>query len=123
MAVAAAVVVGVVFLVAAAAKLARPESWRSGAAGLGVPGGIAAVVPWVEVLLGAALVVQFRRDLVAWLAVGLLVAFTALLATTLARGRRPVCACFGSLRARPIGVWTLARNTALIVLGVVAAVA
>ncbi|MFM8266942.1 MAG: MauE/DoxX family redox-associated membrane protein [Ilumatobacteraceae bacterium] len=122
MAVAAAVAVGVVFLVAAAAKLARPESWRSGAGGLGVPGRLAAVVPWIEVLLGAALVVQFRRGLVAWLAIGLLVAFTALLVATLARGRRPVCACFGSLRARPIGGWTLVRNAALIVLGVVAAV-
>lgn len=122
MAVAAAVVVGAAFLIAAGAKLARPESWRSGAAGLGVPGGVAAVVPWIELLFGAALVVQVGRELVAWLVVGLLAAFTALLAANLARGRRPVCACFGSLRSRPIGGSTLARNAVLIVLAVVAAV-
>ena len=117
----AAVVLGAVFLVSAVAKLARPAQWRSQAAGMGVPGWLAAPVPFVEAVLGALLVAQVQREVVAWLAVALLVAFTGLLALRLAQGRRPPCACFGSLSTKPIGPGHLVRNACFVALGLCAA--
>lgn len=120
-AVVAAVVVGGVLLVAAVAKLARPGEWRAQSAGLGVPWALAVVVPFVELSIGALLLVQLQRTVVAWAAVALFVAFTVLLVVRLSQGRRPPCACFGSLSAKPIGPGQLVRNAVLVVLAVLAA--
>ena len=117
--VAAAVVAAVLFL-AGVLKLARPEEWRAQAKGLGVPTLVATVLPFVEIGLGAALLVQWQRHAVAWAAVALLVAFTALLGLRLAQGQRPPCACFGSLSSRPIGAAQLVRNAVFIALAVLA---
>lgn len=117
----AAVVVAAVFLVAGVLKVARQREWKTQAAGLGVPAVVAAVVPFVEIGLGAALLVQWQRQTCAWAAVALLVAFTLVLVVRLARGERPACACFGSWSSNPIGAGHLARNLALIGLAVMAA--
>lgn len=120
-AVAAAVVVGGVLLVAAVSKLARPQLWRTQSAGLGVPWTVAVLVPFVELSLGALLLVQLQRQVVAWAAVVLLVAFSALLARRLAQGQHPPCACFGSLSSKPIGPGQLARNALFVALAILAA--
>ena len=117
----AAVVVAAVLLLAGVLKLARPSEWRTQAAGLGVPQVLAATVPFVEIGLGAALLVQWQRHAVAWVAVALFAAFTALLGLRLAQGRRPPCACFGSLSSRPIGAVHIVRNIGLLAMGVLAA--
>jgi len=119
--IAAAVVVAAVFLLAGVLKLARPSEWRAQAVGLGVPRVVANVVPFVEIVVGAALLVQWQRHPVAWVACGLLAAMTALLALRLTQGRRPPCACFGSLSSRPIGAGHLARNTVFMAIAVLAA--
>jgi hypothetical protein len=49
-----------------------------------------------------------------------LLLFSALIAKRLSEGRRPPCACFGAWSAKPIGPEHLARNAALLVLGVLA---
>lgn len=116
----AAVIVAVVLLVAGVSKLARPAQWRSQADGLGVLPVLAAVVPFVELAIGALLLVQLQRHVVAWFAVALFVAFTALLGLRLAQGKRPPCACFGSLSSKPIGPGHLARNAAFIVIALLA---
>ena len=121
MGVIAAVVTGVVLLVAAITKLAAPQSWRQQAADLGVPAVAAASVPYVEAVLGALLVVQFQRVVMAWCAVVLLTAFTVLLVVRLAQGRRPPCACFGSLTPKPIGPASVVRNVVFIAVPVLAA--
>jgi uncharacterized membrane protein YphA (DoxX/SURF4 family) len=118
----AAVVVAVVFLLAAITKLARPAEWKAQAADLGVPSALASVVPFVEVVLGALLLVQWHRHVMAWCAVAVLALFTALLVVRLAQGRRSPCACFGSLSAKPIGPHSVARNAVFIAVAVVAAV-
>lgn len=118
----AAVVTGLVLLVAAVTKLGAPAAWRTQAADLGVPPVLAAVVPYVEAALGALLLVQFQRAIVAWCAVALLAAFTVLLVVRLAQGRRPPCACFGSLTSKPIGPASVARNVVFIAVAVMAAV-
>jgi hypothetical protein len=121
MGVIAAVVVAAVLLFAAIAKIAQPTSWRAQASGMGVPSSIAIVVPVVELVIGSLLLAQVRRHVLAWFAVGLFVAFSALLARRLAQGQRPPCACFGSLSARPIGPGHLVRNALFIALAVAAA--
>lgn len=120
-AVAAAVVVGGVLLLAAISKLARPQLWRAQSAGLGVPWTVAVLVPFVELSLGALLLVQLQRQVVAWAAAVLFVAFSALLARRLAQGQHPPCACFGSLSSKPIGPGQLARNAVFVALAVLAA--
>ena len=121
MGVVAAVVTGLVFLVAAVTKLAAPDAWRAQAADLGVPHVVATAVPYVEAVLGALLLVQFQRQVLAWCAVAVLVAFTTLLVVRLAQGRRPPCACFGSLTPKPIGVASVARNVLFVAVAVLAA--
>lgn len=119
----AAILVGMVFLMAAVTKLAGSADWQRQAQGLGVPRVIAVMVPFVEAALGALLMVQWHRTAVAWCAVAVLVGFTMLLALRLAQGQRPPCACFGALSARPIGPGNVVRNLVLIAIAVVAAVA
>jgi hypothetical protein len=87
-----------------------------------VPALIANVVPFVEIGLGAALLVQWQRHVVAWGAVALFAAFTALLGLRLAQGQRPPCACFGSLSSRPIGAAQIGRNAVFIAIAAAAAV-
>lgn len=117
----ASLVVATVLLLAGVSKLAQPVQWQAQATGLGVARPVALVVPFGEVALGACLVVQLQRHLMAWLAVALFSAFTALLALRLAQGKRPPCACFGSLTSRPIGLGHLARNALFIGLAFLAA--
>ena len=119
--IAAAAVVAAVLLLAGVLKLARPDDWRAQAKGLGVPAVVAVVVPVLEIGLGAALLVQWQRHVVAWLAVALFGVFTALLGLRLAQGRRPACACFGSLSSRPIGAVHIVRNLGFVAIGVLAA--
>lgn len=117
----AALVLGVVLLVSAVAKLARPGGARESAAGLRVPVWSAVAVPWVELVLGSLLVAAL---LLPWSAVaaGLLVlAFTAVLVRVLARGEHPRCRCFGSLTAGRVTWWSVGRNAVLLVLAAVAA--
>ena len=113
--------VGIALGTAGALKLFSPQ-WLRQAAMLGVAPAVARVVPWVEVGLGACLVADLARRLVALLAIVLLASFTSLLAWRLAQGVRPPCACFGRLSTRPVGPRTLVRNAVLIALAVVAAV-
>ena len=118
----AAVIVGAVFLVSGVAKLARPLVWRSQATDLGAPAVAASSLPFLEVVLGAMLVVQWQRTAIAVVAAAVLAAFTGLLAVRMRQGRRPPCACFGSLSTRPIGWRHLARNSALFSIALVAAI-
>jgi hypothetical protein len=118
----AAAFVGLVFVVAAITKLAKPGLWRAQSTDLGVPWAVAAGVPYVEVVVGGALLSQWQRPVFGWAAVVVLVAFTALLVAKLAQGERPPCACFGSFTAAPIGPSNVVRNLVLIALAAAAAV-
>jgi uncharacterized membrane protein YphA (DoxX/SURF4 family) len=111
----ASIVLGVVFLVAGGSKIAAGPDWPVQAAGLGAPRWVIPFVPWVEIVVGAALVVQVARRPAALAALSILLAFTTLLAIRLREGQRPPCACFGAWSAKPLGPGHLARNAALIV--------
>ena len=88
----AGAVVGVVLIVAGAAKLTSKQ-WPVQADALGVPHGAARVVPILELTIGVALVAGVRFAGIA--AVALLSAFTAFLIVALRRGVEAPCACFG----------------------------
>jgi len=114
----ASIVLGVTFVVAGGAKIAAGPAWPVHVRDLGVPMIIAPVLPWVELLIGAALIAQLFEPWAAWAAIALTIAFSALIALRLAQGNRPVCACFGAWSAKPIGPRHLVRNAAMLVLGV-----
>jgi hypothetical protein len=122
-AVAASIVLGAVFIVAGASKLAAGPRWRAQADDLGVPGSVAIVVPWAELAVGSCLVTQLATPIPAVVAVGLLLAFTALLLVRLVDGSRPPCACFGTWSAAPLSWVHVLRNVALLALAGVALLA
>lgn len=116
----AAVVAGAAFVVAGASKLAARDSWRRQATDLGAPPLVVVPLPFVELVIGASLIVGLAKPFAAIAAIVLLVAFTALLALRISQGRRPSCACFGAWSASPIGPKHLARNGALLAIAVLA---
>ncbi|MEX0846142.1 MAG: MauE/DoxX family redox-associated membrane protein [Ilumatobacteraceae bacterium] len=120
LAVTASVVLGLVFVVAGAAKVAQGVRWPAQAAQLGAPSAVAPVVPWWEIVVGALLVVQLGTPWPAIAALVTLVVFTALIGRVLARGEHPPCACFGGWGAAPLGRRHVVRNAALLVLAVLA---
>lgn len=116
----ASVALGLVFVVAGASKLVAGPGWRQQATDLGAPRWSVPLVPWAELVVGALLVVQVARRPLALVALGMLVAFSALIALRLREGRRPPCACFGAWSAKPLGVGHLARNAGFAALALVA---
>ena len=93
----AAVVLGVVFVLAGAAKVARRGQWLTDAATLGTPRLVAVVVPWVEIGLGALLVARVGLPWTAVAVLMLLAAFNGLLLVRLDDDVRLPCACFGGV--------------------------
>ena len=116
----ASVALGLAFLLAGGSKLAAGPAWPAQAEGLGAPAIAVPTLPWIELAVGAALVLQLVPPLPAVVALVLLVAFTVLIAVRLAQGKRPACACFGAWSAKPIGPSHLVRNGSLILLAIVA---
>ena len=119
----AGVLLGLSFLVAGGSKIAASGSWPEQARGLGAPGWAIPLVPWVELVLGAVLVVQVTPVAAGLAATGVLTLFTVLIGRRLAAGEHPPCACFGAWSASPIGWRHLVRNGVLIALAVVVIVA
>ncbi len=119
----AAILVGAAFLLAGGAKIAAGPAWPTQAADLGAPSLVVPFVPWLEILVGAALCAQLARPVAGAVAAGMVIAFSALLVLRLAQGQRPPCACFGSWSAKPLGWQHLARNAVLLALALVAALA
>ena len=116
----ASVIVGCAFVIAGGSKIVAGVGWPEQAAGLGAPLWVIPFVPWVEIVIGAMLIVQVARPWPAVAAMVVLIVFTALIAFNLSKGRRPPCACFGAWSAKPIGAGHLVRNAILIALTVVA---
>lgn len=118
----AGVLVGVALMAAGVFKLIDGPGWPQQAADMGVPRALALVVPWVEIVIGAALASQLARPWPAIAALALLVVFTFVIVTRLLDGSRPPCACFGPRSTRPLGASHVVRNVALLALAAVAAV-
>jgi len=115
----ASVILGGVMCVAGGSKIAMGNRWPVEAQALGAPKSIAPIVPWIEIALGALLIVQLKPEVVGALSLALLVAFTLLIMRQLQNGHRPVCACFGSWSSKPLSWQDVARNAGFIALAVI----
>ncbi|MFZ9864025.1 MAG: MauE/DoxX family redox-associated membrane protein [Ilumatobacteraceae bacterium] len=118
----ASVILGALMCVAGGSKVILGDRWPIEAGELGAPRWVAPIVPWFEIALGAALIAQLWRAPMAIVALLTLQVFTVLLLANIGRGHRPVCACFGSWSAKPIGTGHVVRNVAMMLLAVLALV-
>ncbi|MFC9434402.1 peroxiredoxin family protein [Nocardia sp. NPDC057030] len=113
-------VVGVLFGLSAAGKLADLVGTRKAVGEFGVPIRWVPAVGWAlpvsEGLVAVAVLVPWTVVPGAVLAVLLLALFTLAVARLLRRGERPACSCFGAVSAEPIGARTLVRNGILLAL-------
>jgi uncharacterized membrane protein YphA (DoxX/SURF4 family) len=116
----AGVVVGAALMSAGFFKLRDGAAWPRQAAEMGVGRSLASVVPWVELILGAATAAQIFRPWPAVAAGLLLLVFTVLIVIRILDGSRPPCACFGSRSNQPLGASHLVRNFVLLALAAVA---
>ena len=117
-------VLAAVFIFTAVVKLSD-ANWPTAARSLGLPVSLAYLVAPAELTLGVLLVVGVATGVVSWLALGLLVAFSAVLVVAMRRpiGERPRCACFGVWSQRPVSFWSLLRNAAFSGVAIVSALA
>ena len=115
----ARVVLGLVFVLAGASKVASGRAWPAQAAQLSVPAAPARVVPWFELTVGALLVTGVGQPAITVVALLTLLVFTGVLVHSLRLGRRPPCACFGTFSAAPLGWGHVARNASFVALAVV----
>lgn len=114
-------VVGLVFLASALAKLLYPEAFVAAAQGYEVLPAtlvrpVALAFPWFELLVGACLLAGLYTRLAAWAAAGLMVLFMGLMGLALLQGKQIDCGCFVGLISETIGPSTLIRDAVLLLL-------
>ena len=119
----ASVILGATMCAAAFSKLRTGRAWEEQGKALGAPRIVLPLVPWVELSLGALLIVRIAVTAVSIATLALLGSFSVLLAVNLARGRRPMCAWFGEWSTKPLGPGHLVRNGVLEALAVLVLVA
>lgn len=121
----AAVLLGAALVLAGGAKIAAGPAWPAQATEMDAPRWVVPVLPWAEMLIGVVAIVAVGdvRRIAVTAAALLVMGFSVQIARVLRSGRRPVCACFGSWSARPLGMRHLWRNLVLIALAVVAVTA
>lgn len=117
------ILVGLVLIVAGAAKIAGPTRWSAEASVIGVPPVIVRLLPGVEVTLGALVLVGVARPWPAMAALGLLVVFTVVLVWLIGREDAPSCACFGGWSSHRVGTRDLVRNVVLVLAALIAVLA
>jgi uncharacterized membrane protein YphA (DoxX/SURF4 family) len=110
----------ILFGLAGLMKLANRDDTARSFAGLGLPAprALAWVLPFVE--MGLSSVILVTPSVGGWLAVALLIAFSAVLARAIARGSGAPCACFGSARRAPVSTTEIVRNAMLAAVAIVA---
>ncbi|HEY2955069.1 MAG TPA: MauE/DoxX family redox-associated membrane protein [Candidatus Eisenbacteria bacterium] len=74
---------------------------------------LAMTLPWVELLIGLALVTGVRARSGAWLSAGLMGVFTVAVALAVARKLDIECGCFGTADATRVGTAKLLENLGL----------
>lgn len=113
--------VGALLAFAGAQKVTGWSAWMSTARRQSVWAPVAAVVPMLELLLGACMVVLPPSSGVMGAATLLLLVFTVFLVVQVATRSTVPCACFGARSSRPPSWTDVARNVAMIAALVVAA--
>lgn len=119
-------VLGGLLLLASATKLADRASFRQAVAEYEVlprklEQPFAALFPWLEVAVGALLLLGLGGAIAAWLAVPVFLSFGVAIGVNLLRGRRFDCHCFGSVHSEQIGWLPLLRSAGLVLVSLVVA--
>lgn len=123
--VAARMVVGVLFVIASADKIADPAAFAAAISNYKlVPEFVALVVatvlPWMELTCGVFLVFGVFRNGAGLIITCLMGVFTVLVISALVRGLDITCGCFTQdPSAARIGWWKVAENTGLLILSLV----
>lgn len=117
---------GVLFIGACLHKMADPESFALDIATYDILplvaiNLVAIVLPWVEIVAGAMLVIGWRVRTGSLLVVGMMVVFLTALCIALARGLDMSCGCFASHGSEedPISRLTVIRDLVWLTFGVV----
>ena len=111
------ILLAVGFGLAGTTKLIDRAGMRTALRDFGVPRAlvpaVAFALPLAELVVAALLLPASTAVIGAAAALTLLLAFTAVLAANVARGRAPACHCFGQLHSAPASWTTVARNLVL----------
>ena len=123
--VAARMVIGVLFVIASADKIADPAAFATSISSYKlVPEFVALVVatvlPWMELICGVFLVFGVFRNGAGLVLTCLMAIFTVLVISALVRGLDISCGCFTQdPSAARIGWWKVAENTGLFIFSLV----
>jgi len=109
-----AAVVGLVIVFAGASKATGFQQWKSDARSQGLWPAVAYVLPAIELLLGALLIVLSPTPLVLGAATLLVLIFTVYLVVLVASGSTVPCACFGAKFSRPPSMRDILRNVVML---------
>ena len=116
-----AAVVGALIAVAGATKITDYKQWLADARAQHVWPAVAIVLPPIELLLGALLIVLEPHPNVLGAATLLLLVFTAFLVAQIASKSVVPCACFGSKSKRPPSGRDVLRNIVMLAMLFIAA--
>jgi len=120
------IVLGAIFIVAGVSKIGHASLFAAEIAGFRilpqiVIAPLALVLPFLELLLGAYLILGLFTRAAAWIAVLLLALFDGAIASAVVRGMTVNCGCFGP-NDTTVTTWSeVARDAAFVVLAVVVA--
>jgi uncharacterized membrane protein YphA (DoxX/SURF4 family) len=119
------VLVGLVFIAAALAKIGDPAAFATQIhhfrlAPIALENLAAVLLPWIELLMGLALVLDLRARSGAWLAAAMMAVFTLAVASAMARNLDFECGCFGTADATRVGAKKLLENVVLTALSLIA---
>jgi len=113
----AAFIIGIIFIMAARQKLAFPYEFLSAVYSFGLTGPrgglyVALLLPWLEMGVGVALIIDVCPGGALAISTGLCAMFVAVQSWALANGLQVSCGCFGN--GGVVNYWTLARAVLLL---------
>jgi uncharacterized membrane protein YphA (DoxX/SURF4 family) len=120
------IVLGAIFIVAGVSKVGHADMFAAQIAGFrilpqAVIAPMALGLPFLEILLGGYLILGLFTRAAAWVAVVLLFAFDAAIASAVVRGMTVSCGCFGPNDAT-VTTWAeVARDAIFVLLAVIVA--
>jgi len=119
-------ILGGIFLAAGMLKIGNVIAFASEIAGFKIlptilDAPLAGILPLVEIVVGALLIVGFATRIMAWIAAGQMTIFTLAIASAVMRGLTVSCGCFGANDTTKTSWPEVARDTLFVILAIVVA--